>query len=189
MVALRSIKRLRKEYPKVWERLSELWDPTGEYIRRFEQSFDNRNQPVETTTLVAVDSRFDSSNVEVSNTTDSSKPYPPPVVITTTNRPIYSTPSSTLPPTTFNTVTPAAVTVKSTTIAVPQPTQTNKPQLPPFIGTYGVNIIPGNTVSVNANVQVKGLVRRLGSIGSKVIEAGTRIAGMLISTVQTVVGH
>lgn len=42
-VTLKSIKRLKKEYPSVWAELSALWDPTGEYVQRLEDSFNRKN--------------------------------------------------------------------------------------------------------------------------------------------------
>lgn len=37
-VVVKSIRRLKKEYPKVWEELSAIWDPTGEYFQKLEDS-------------------------------------------------------------------------------------------------------------------------------------------------------
>lgn len=205
-VALRTIKRLRKEYPKVWIQLSDLWDPTGEYIQKFEDSF-NKNKAGTTeapiaTTIPSLDNRFgDSSNVEVTNNVSPStdnKPYPPPAVVpisTTTTTTSSSTTSTTTASTTTTstTNTPSTSTIGATIIKAVEVTQKNFVRVTnrPFTDFYGVNAIPNpiNTVSIGPKVAVKGLVRSLGSIGSKVIQAGSRIAGMLISTVQTVVGH
>lgn len=171
----------------MWAQLSEIWDPTGEYIKKFEDSFSSKPQ-AETTTLetnLVLDNRFgDSSKVEVAKPTDS-KPYPPPTIpVTNTNPPPSTTSTSTSTSTTTSTTTRASTTSKI-------PELTTKTAYTPLTVTYGVNRFPNpvDLVSLRPNVAVKGLVRNLGSIGSKVIQAGTRIADMLISTVQTVVGH
>lgn len=176
MVTLRSIRRLRKEYPKVWAQLMELWDPNDVYIRRFEASV---GSPTTTTpsNLVDIDSRFgDSSKVEVADTNvPSVKPYPPKPVSTTTNTPSTSTVA-------------AAPKVEVTT--PPPVATTKKPTTTPLTVTYGGGGLGLNTVSFRPpDLGVKGLVESIGSIGTKVIRAGTRIAGMLISSVQSVVGH
>lgn len=43
-VTLRAIKRLKKEYPKIWSQLSQMWDPDDVYVRKFEFTFGNRNK-------------------------------------------------------------------------------------------------------------------------------------------------
>lgn len=40
-VTYRSIRRLRKEYPEVWAKLSAIWDPSDEYFLQLEQSVIN----------------------------------------------------------------------------------------------------------------------------------------------------
>lgn len=184
MVTLRSIRRLRKEYPKVWAQLSELWDPTGEYIGRFEETFLNNQKTFTTTTpsnFVDLDNRFgDSSKVEVADiNVPSVKPYPPPEYTTRPTTSSTTTPTTTTntPSTTTTTTTEAHTTTKKYTTTTP------------LTVTYGGGFIP-NLVSFRPpDLSVKGFVQGLGSIGSQVIRAGTRIAGMLISSVQSVVGH
>lgn len=191
VVTLRSIRRLRKEYPKVWAQLTELWDPTGEYIGRFEETFHNQNnqKPPTTTTpsnFVDLDNRFgDSSKVEVADiNVPSVKPYPPPEYTPSTTTTTKPPPTTTTIKTTTN--TPSTTTEAHTTTTKPTRKYTTTT---PLTVTYGGGLIP-NLVSFRPpDLSVKGIVQGLGSIGTQVIRAGTRIAGMLISSVQSVVGH
>ncbi|XP_022910866.1 uncharacterized protein [Onthophagus taurus] len=50
VVTLRSIRRLRKEYPDIWRQLEASWDPTGVYIKRLEESV---NKPIPNPTLLS----------------------------------------------------------------------------------------------------------------------------------------
>lgn len=189
MVTLRSIRRLRKEYPKIWVQLTEIWDPNDEYIRRFEETFSQQKSTPTTTpsNFVELDNRFgDSSKVEVADiNVPSVKPYPPPDNISSSS-------------TSTTTTTNKPSTTSTTTTAAPTTTTTKKYTTTPLIVTYGGGgggflpfPPPPNPVSFRppSNLSVKGIVESIGSIGSQVIRAGTRIAGMLISSVQSVVGH
>lgn len=195
---MRSIRRLRKEYPKVWAQLTELWDPTGEFIGRFEETFNNPNQktPTITTTTPSnfvddVDNRFgDSSKVEVADiNVPSVKPYPPPeyTTTTTTNKP--STTKTIVSTTTTTTTTEAPHT---TTTVKTIKHHTTTPLTVTYGGGGGGGFLPPipNVVSFRPpDLGVRNFVQSLGSIGSKVIQAGSRIAGMLVSSVQSIVGH
>ncbi|XP_066142558.1 uncharacterized protein [Euwallacea fornicatus] len=43
-VTLRAIRRLKKEYPKIWTQLSQQWDPDDIYIKKFESTFGSKNK-------------------------------------------------------------------------------------------------------------------------------------------------
>lgn len=48
--ALMAIKRLKKEYPKIWHELSGKWDPSATFVERFESTFEALHGPGRPTT-------------------------------------------------------------------------------------------------------------------------------------------
>lgn len=83
-VTFRSIKRLKKEYPKIWSQLSAVWDPNDIYVSRFEAQFEENGLPV-TTTVMPFEDRFGEIG------TSTSYPYPPAPPLTTTLPPVTTT--------------------------------------------------------------------------------------------------
>ncbi|KAJ3647309.1 hypothetical protein Zmor_019193 [Zophobas morio] len=162
--AYRSIKRLKKEYPKIWAQLAVEWDPDNVYVRKFEASFESgKHAPAFSPPPVLFNRFGDTENSD-----------------STTNKASSSTPSSTTSTTT--TIRTTITTTKPTNkpfVYVTQPPLfvTKPPQAPPFT-TVGANLQA--TVSFGTNL-VGGIVRSLSTIGSKVVESGTKLANMVIS--------
>ncbi|KAG5885076.1 hypothetical protein JTB14_036645 [Gonioctena quinquepunctata] len=97
-VTMRAIKRLKKEYPKIWSQLQNEWDPDGSLTAKFEATYGNRqNEPIP---LISVNilNRFGSEDDAESNnpSTSSTSSVPP----TTTKNSIVSTKNPGPPPTT-----------------------------------------------------------------------------------------
>ncbi|KAJ8966917.1 hypothetical protein NQ314_003228 [Rhamnusium bicolor] len=92
-VTLRAIKRLKKEYPKVWVQLQEQWDPDDIFVKKFEASFNTR--PIESSPEASVQilNRFgDQTDVEkgvenaISQSIPSTSTSRPTTTITTTKK-------------------------------------------------------------------------------------------------------
>ncbi|KAL3285566.1 hypothetical protein HHI36_000096 [Cryptolaemus montrouzieri] len=58
VVTHRTIKRLRKEYPKIWAELSSLWDPNDIYVRKFEETFKSTPSTTPSENEINLDDRF-----------------------------------------------------------------------------------------------------------------------------------
>lgn len=57
-ITLRSIKRLRKEYPKIWAKLKEQWDPEDKYVTLFETTYGDRMKETTFETPIEIGNRF-----------------------------------------------------------------------------------------------------------------------------------
>ncbi|EFA07565.2 chemosensory protein 6 isoform X1 [Tribolium castaneum] len=126
--AYRSIKRLKKEYPKIWEQLRAVWDPDDVFIRKFETSFESGKPSGVISTNTSPPSPILSNRFGENEEADAASNV------------ISSTP---LPPTT-STTTRTTLTTKFTTKPSTKPTNkpvvvTKPPQAPPF-ATVGANL-------------------------------------------------
>lgn len=64
-VTLRTVKRLKKEYPKIWAQLQEQWDPEDKYVKLFEATYGDRWKEPLLQPTIQINNRFgeeDSSN-------------------------------------------------------------------------------------------------------------------------------
>lgn len=125
-VTLRTIKRLKKEYPKIWVQLQEKWDPEDKYVRLFEATYGDRwKEPVPQPT-VQFANRFAEvdSNISPIPTKTTSKTPGLNSVSTTDAKPIQpaktvplvtSLPASTLGSRATNTKTKTENTIASAT--------------------------------------------------------------------------
>lgn len=65
-VTLRTIKRLKKVYPKLWVQLRQQWDPEDKYVKLFESTYaDRETDPIPQPSILLID-RFEDSDAEVS---------------------------------------------------------------------------------------------------------------------------
>nr|UYB94426.1 chemosensory protein 2 [Lytta caraganae] len=179
--AYRSIKRLKKEYPKIWDQLSALWDPDGFYINRFEATFENdqiRDNEIQTTDKpIVLSNRFGDDTAEATNTISTNIPPVSPFSTTTTTSTSTSTSTTTSTSTSTRTSTATSTNRPSTVVTntVIRPIQT-RPQSPGI----GANIQA--TVSFGSNV-VHGFVKGLSDLGARVVQTGTKIADAVITAV------
>ncbi|XP_068894444.1 uncharacterized protein [Tenebrio molitor] len=167
--AYRTIKRLQKEYPKIWSQLLAVWDPDEVFVRKFVSSFESEKpsvpvkQPAQSPFL---SNRFGENEDSGSVSPATSSPPPPS--------------STTVRTTTSTTTTTTTTTAATKRTNIPSFVFVTKPpQAPPFT-TVGANIQA--TVSFGTNL-VGGIVRSLGTLGTRVVESGTKLANMVISTV------
>nr|CAI5821725.1 unnamed protein product [Callosobruchus analis] len=122
-VTLRAVRRLKKEYPKVWAQLQHEWDPDDIYVKQFEATYGDRDSGVRqssTTPVVQVLNRFgnDEENTIASassfiHSSTTNKPSSTIHSISSTNRPVIS--STAIP--TASTSTTSTTTSKPTTKA------------------------------------------------------------------------
>lgn len=205
-VALRAIKRLKKEYPKVWAQLEEQWDPDSNYINKFESTFGakpsqsvqivNRFAPSENgnkSTENAI-TRIFTTPLPTSASTISSTSTTSATSTATTSRSTTPTKSTT----TTTTTTTKATTVSTKTVPVTKPT-TRRVSIINAITKQNVNTISASikptkrprpiigqgieaTVSLGTNI-VGDFVRGLEIIGNRVVETGAEIAGVVLKSI------
>nr|AWT23246.1 CSP5 [Hycleus cichorii] len=167
--AYRSVKRLQKEYPKIWDQLTAVWDPDGFYIKRFEATFENgqiidndlQTQPSASAAPTVLSNRFGDDTAEATNDIATNLS---PSTATTTSSTTSSTPTKTAASTTTNRPSTNNVVVKPTQR---QPT--------------GANSQP--TVSFGGNAVVNGIVRSLTDLSVRVVQTGTKLADAVINAV------
>ncbi|KAH1014791.1 hypothetical protein HUJ05_012618 [Dendroctonus ponderosae] len=166
-IALMAIKRLKKEYPKIWSELSEKWDPSDSFVKRFETTFESLHgpgRPFESTTSAG--NKLDSSEAD-GNTIDANITQTSPEGSDRANQPDTTTTHQII------TTNPSF----STSTKRPSPI----PGLVPF-NTFFTNppipIRPIVNLNLGGNIgaTVSGLFRGLGAIGSRVMDTGAEIA-------------
>ncbi|XP_019881929.2 uncharacterized protein LOC109609659 isoform X2 [Aethina tumida] len=152
-LTVRTVKRLRKEYPKVWKQLEALWDPDGIYINKFLNSVD-RPTAATPAPAVLISNRFGDYNEtnEIvgsasanSNTFSSDTPLgagtttraPSTTRATTTSRATTTTRATTTARTTTTTSTTRATSTASTT-------PTNKINTKPTTSTRPTRVVGTN---------------------------------------------
>ncbi|XP_018563026.1 cell wall integrity and stress response component 3-like isoform X2 [Anoplophora glabripennis] len=162
-VTLRAIRRLKKEYPKVWAQLEKQWDPDSSYISKFESTFGGKPVESSPTPSVQIVNRFASTendNKTVQNTISQLFTTPLPTststrtstssTTTATTGTTTSTTTSTTTRTTTRTTTPTTktTTTKPTTVST-KATPVTKATIDDFgtISTIKLNI---NTISASA---------------------------------------
>lgn len=204
-VILRVIKRLRKEYPKVWAQLSLFWDPDGKFYDKFVATYSIRSPATDPTAPQQqniINNRFDNSDSEANanniiknsesttkTTTSKPKKYTTTVPSITTQKITYPYPNAINPSTTthrqptsfypINAINPTTTTKQpNTNIYVATSTK------PRPTANVGVNL--QSTVSLGVNI-VDGIVRGLGDLGRGVMETGAQIAEVVLKGVQQVV--
>uniref|UniRef100_A0A310S9T4 Chemosensory protein 11 n=1 Tax=Chrysomela lapponica TaxID=153811 RepID=A0A310S9T4_CHRLA len=195
-VTLRTIKRLKKEYPKIWDQLRNEWDPDDTYVTKFENTF--VNSYVGPTPVVIID-RFGGENgdiisdyavgsVSVSTPTTTIKQ----ISYTSTTKPSTISKTSTIKkitPTTQKTTKKPITSSESTQTISNKPIATStisysyiSPYAVPYrpLTNFGAGIQA--TVSLGTNI-VDEFVRSLGAIGNRVVETGAEIAEVVLKNI------
>ncbi|CAH1988472.1 unnamed protein product [Acanthoscelides obtectus] len=198
-VTLRAVRRLKKEYPKVWAQLQKEWDPEDIYVKRFEATFGNRDSGTRqstTTPVVLILNRFgnDEENTIASasssldpNTTN--KPSSTTSFISSTNRPISSSTIASTTTTSKPTSTKATPTTSTTTqkhfissTATPKPNPSNA-KVPTAKTVNLVNRIPTTRLSPvpnhGMNIPIRINIRPIANIGQG-IEATVSLGNDII---------
>ncbi|CAH0550183.1 unnamed protein product [Brassicogethes aeneus] len=119
-VTLRTIKRLMKEYPKIWSQLATIWDPKGIYVPKFIRTFDIHGLPLPTqpspteAAVFVIGNRFgDTEENEVASVPTTTVKYIAPPqstsktvnAISNTSKPTKTTTTTTPPPRPVSTTT------------------------------------------------------------------------------------
>ncbi|XP_030749779.1 uncharacterized protein LOC115877657 [Sitophilus oryzae] len=131
-VALRAIKRLQKEYPKVWNDLSKQWDPDDIYVKRFQRTFAEGSNSEKPSHSVAssVDNRFPSPDDHQTDNTIDGTFSPVSSIASTTSTaqkpPTSSIKDASLLPSSVSTEK-STTTFKSTTTNLPSPSPSTPP--------------------------------------------------------------
>lgn len=171
---------MKLEYPEIWKEITDLYDPTGEFVKRFEETYDQQTPIEDQDNLLS--NRFgdeDNENNVASKPSSTARPYPIPSTtiktITTSSPPSGpSTPSTTttirVPASIFEIFNIPLTTKPPQFVWRPEEQQTNPPAI----------------INIDAGVRILG---SLSDFSSRVIKAGSQVAGMLLSTVQKLVGH
>lgn len=171
-VISRAIKRLKKEYPNIWEDMQTAWDPTGQKVKMFEQSL-NAPRP----------NALPEAENEIVDRFGGNSPS------TTTSKLLTSLLTSTLPPRltpTTNSLPTRSVSQPQTTTTTTRTTRLTSPTLTTINHNYNHNVfLPNNAVS---SILITEPLKKLTSLGNKVVATGSKIAGVVIDTVQNVVG-
>ncbi|KAK5647410.1 hypothetical protein RI129_002302 [Pyrocoelia pectoralis] len=199
-VIVRTIRRLRSEYPILWSELVSEYDPDGEYFVRFVVALDPTVQVEDQANVLS--NRFGDENFPSDLFPTSPKPTPSPTTTKKTRRTYHTTRSSTSRPTRteddnvlmniFTTLPPLfnrfseneTSTSKQTAEKSSTPQQTASTEAPLTYGWRPVAYGPRPQANRPQPPLVQGatnLISSLGQIGTRVIEAGTQVAGMVIN--------
>lgn len=210
VAALRTIRRLRKEYPKVWHEVTKLWDPSGEHVQRFEDSFktkkDNeRSATISTSATVATsakpifnrfgDNDFDDAKDQYSSSTTKAASTPSPRPQSSTSQTVQRSPTTrratvTLPLTTkAQTYATSTLPTMTTTTADDFPTPTLK-------NIFNVKVPENGKLPTHYQINIKIPVisagnKILGSIteiSNKFMKVGAYATKVLFSTLHAIVG-
>lgn len=190
-VTLRTVKRLKKEYPKTWAQLQELWDPEDKYVQLFEATYGDRWKDPLPQPSVQIANRFgdDDTNNEISpsttknppKTTTKTKPVNtvPLSLNSISTKPVKSGPAGTnsFSKSTEKTIAPSVASTSSSpsTITISSKTTTKKPLVTTKITT---------TISPITSTRVTPirlpLVPNLGASIQATVSLGTNIVGNII---------
>lgn len=205
--ALRTIRRLRKEYPKVWEEVAKLWDPTGEYIERFESTTiskkDQERSPAPTTTTVPIFNRFDDAiNNDIVPEVSQASSSTPRVASTTTTRVVTQRSSSTTRKST-TTLRSTSSTKSFTTTRTERGSSSEMPTTTPSDGfpkptlknIFNVRVPENGKLPILYQIKIpvisvasEKIIDSLSNISNKVVKVGTFATKMLFSTIHAIVG-
>lgn len=166
-VIKKSVKRLQKEYPKIFADIMDQWDPTREYIQALLDTPEGQRTPE-----IELDNRFNTPTQPPQPST-TQKPYIAPST-TTTKKPSTSKPQQ-------------SITISFISNLVPNrdtPTTQNAIPVNPFIRNPVTQV---NTVSEPFPIISESL-KTISSIGTQVVQTGARIADVFVSSVQNVLG-
>lgn len=193
---MKSIKRLKKEYPDVWGQLAEIWDPTGEYFVQLEESVNKRNNKVPEAAILS--NRIGSENEVTASITERVVTTTTKATTTTTPKPKITTTTTERTTTTKRTSSPTAkrsvpttkritttTTLKMLSSKEPSTTikkiigisynydfaATTKPVIRPQQPVAGFNIVLRG---------VNNIIAPITDIAGKVITAGTDLASMVL---------
>ncbi|KAL1493691.1 hypothetical protein ABEB36_009386 [Hypothenemus hampei] len=189
-IALRVIKRLRKEYPKIWSQLIAKWDPDDVYVKKFESSFGSKTA----TSKPCQDPNNNKQHTPIlqdRNSTTITQLKPISItnkIITSTNLSLHNISNKTISidQTIGTTQNPSIISSTITTTTGKTIITTKLPTIPGLIplNTFFTNPpIPIRPIGVNIRATVSGLVRSLGAIGSRVMETGAEIAEVVIKNI------
>nr|AIX97046.1 chemosensory protein 6 [Monochamus alternatus] len=199
-VTLRAIRRLKKEYPKVWAQLEKQWDPDGSYISKFESTFGAKSTESIPESSVQIVNRYASpeDNKTIENALSQIFTTPLP---TSTSTSTSTTSTTTATTSTTSTTAKTTTTSKATTVSTKAApvTKTTTHRVSTINIIKNINTISSSTkptkrprpsigqsiqatVSIGTNI-VGDLVRGLEAIGNRVVETGAEIAGVVLKNI------
>ncbi|KAJ8960206.1 hypothetical protein NQ318_003930 [Aromia moschata] len=112
-VTLRAIRRLKKEYPKIWAQLSAQWDPDSNIVDKFESTFGGKPQVVVPQASVQINNRFNPDVADAAVQNSISEVFNSTSAPTSTST---TTPSTTNPPSSTSTVSSTTTSSGATKI-------------------------------------------------------------------------
>lgn len=210
-VILRALKRLRREYPRIWELFANEWDPEDQYYQKFIKTFNKAYSDPSLLTDPPTPSTTTSTTTTTTTTTTTLPPSPPSSTIVIGNRfgddEGSNADANNVISSSFGPINQFSTTASTTTTTTQRPTM--QPNRPSATSTNNNNINPmqyptntrptanvgpnniynnNKTVSPNTGTNiVNGVVRRLGNFGSNLVNTGVRIADGLLKGVQRVI--
>nr|AKK25148.1 chemosensory protein 4 [Dendroctonus ponderosae] len=151
-IALMAIKRLKKEYPKIWSELSAKWDPSDSFVKKFETTFESLHGPgrrVESTTSAG--NKLDPSEAD-GNTIDANITQTSPEGSDRVNQPDTTT-------------TPQIITTNPSFSTSTKPAFSSTKRPSPIPG-----LVPFNTFFTNPPIPIRPIVNLNlgGNIGATV---------------------
>ncbi|XP_066263128.1 uncharacterized protein [Euwallacea similis] len=152
-VTLRAIRRLKKEYPKIWTQLSQQWDPDDVYIKKFESTFGSKNKiPADKTDPNAATASSERSSTTTINS-----------ITTSSNNNIISIASSNST-STESPILSSTTSTATSTIATSTSTRTTARLTPPIPG-----LLPINTFFTNPPIPLRPIAGLGANIGATVM--------------------
>ncbi|GLV39844.1 Ejaculatory bulb protein III [Carabus blaptoides fortunei] len=188
VTAYLAIRRLKKEYPKIWSELQGEWDPTGEYVSTFVNTIEtnSRASDIPTTSKIIITGRFGDADNEISSSSSANKVnLPVPSLAPSASEPLPNTQTSTTTQKIPNAPTSASDTTRKH-ITTERYTTTSEISYRTGSRPNRFNLLlprPEIGLRLTAN-----WISSIGDIGTKVIKTGARIADMVLSNVQATFG-
>lgn len=190
VTAYLAIRRLKKEYPKIWSELQAEWDPTGEYVSTFVNTVEtsSRIPDIPTTPKIVITGRFGDADNEISSASASNKVnLPVPSLAPSSSEPLpNSQTSSSTTTTTTQKIPNAASSTTKKSVTTQRYTTTSEISYRTGPRPNRFNLLlprPELGFRLTAN-----WITSIGDIGTKVIKTGARIADMVLSNVQATFG-
>nr|APC94298.1 chemosensory protein 3 [Pyrrhalta aenescens] len=164
---LRTIKRLMKEYKKIWDQLKAEWDPDDVFVKKFLETY---NKPTSTVSSI-FSNRFGDEEFSEQTQAPLNKPKEPMKSSTTT---------TTTTSTTSTTSATLGVFLPPTATRAPAPNAVN-----PLANSLGQTIKA--TVSLGNNI-ARQVIKDIETIGNTVISTGVEIGNRVIQTGTQIAG-
>ncbi|KAF7284412.1 hypothetical protein GWI33_022198 [Rhynchophorus ferrugineus] len=191
-VAFRAIKRLKKEYPKIWNELSHQWDPDDVFVKKFEQISGQVTPAKPVTESVVIVNRFASNDEPTDNTIDGALPplKDPKADPSTTQKPKPHSEVTRSPPSSSSSSKSPSVISSSLRPSTPKPPASTSKKSPANTPPASIpGLIPLNTFFTNSPIPIGPIPKiNLGSNIDATVKAIKRVEKLVAGIAMEKIG-